>query len=71
MDDNILIDYMIMLMLSLLTDKKILVKLTQALDSPAEVLISLSETLHHTWENRFLQYNLFEDHVQPTSWNGQ
>lgn len=51
-------------------DKKILVKLTQALDSQAEVLKSLSETLHHTRENRFLQYNLLEEHGQPASWNG-
>jgi len=51
-------------------DKKILVKLTQALDSQAEVLKSLSETLHHTRENRFSQYNLLEEHGQPPSWNG-
>ncbi|CAM0879455.1 unnamed protein product [Alopecurus aequalis] len=51
-------------------DKKILVKLTQALDSQAEVLKSLSETLHHTRENRFSQYNLLEEHGQPAPWNG-
>uniref|UniRef100_A0ACD5VLS4 Uncharacterized protein n=1 Tax=Avena sativa TaxID=4498 RepID=A0ACD5VLS4_AVESA len=51
-------------------DKKILVKLTQALDSQAEVLKSLSETLHRTRENRFSQYNLLEEHGQPASWNG-
>ncbi|KAI5004284.1 hypothetical protein ZWY2020_031527 [Hordeum vulgare] len=51
-------------------DKKILVKLTEALDSQAEVLKSLSETLHHTRENRFSQYNMLEEHAQPGPWNG-
>ncbi|XP_047058673.1 peroxisomal membrane protein PEX14-like [Lolium rigidum] len=51
-------------------DKKILVKLTEALDSQAEVLKSLSETLNQTRENRFSQYNMLEEHVQPGPWNG-
>jgi hypothetical protein len=54
----------------LLTDKKILVKLTEALDYQAEVLKSLSETLNQTRENRFSQYNMLEEHVQPGPWNG-
>ncbi|KQK02297.1 peroxisomal membrane protein PEX14 isoform X2 [Brachypodium distachyon] len=51
-------------------DKKVLIKLTQALDSQAEVLKSLSETLLQTRDNRFSQYNLLEEHVQPAPWNG-
>jgi peroxin-14 len=51
-------------------DKKILVKLTEALDSQAEVLKSLSEALNQTRENRFSQYNMLEEHVQPGPWNG-
>nr|XP_051223206.1 peroxisomal membrane protein PEX14-like isoform X2 [Lolium perenne] len=51
-------------------DKKILVKLTEALDYQAEVLKSLSETLNQTRENRFSQYNMLEEHVQPGPWNG-
>ncbi|GJN06075.1 hypothetical protein PR202_ga23761 [Eleusine coracana subsp. coracana] len=42
-------------------DRKILVKLTEALDAQANVLKSLSDTLNHIRENRFSQYNMLED----------
>ncbi|XP_062191338.1 peroxisomal membrane protein PEX14-like isoform X2 [Phragmites australis] len=51
-------------------DRKILIKLTEAVDSQANVLKSLSETLNHIRENRFSQYNLLEENIQPAPWNG-
>ncbi|KAK3163661.1 hypothetical protein QOZ80_1AG0006510 [Eleusine coracana subsp. coracana] len=51
-------------------DRKILVKLTEALDAQANVLKSLSDTLNHIRENQFSQYNMLEEHVQPAPWNG-
>jgi len=46
-------------------------KLTEAFESQANVFKSLNETLlNHIRENRFSQYNLLEEHVQPAPWNG-
>lgn len=45
-------------------------KLTEAFESQADVFKSLNETLNHIRENRFSQYNLLEEHVQPAPWNG-
>jgi peroxin-14/E3 ubiquitin-protein ligase SIS3 len=52
------------------TEKKILVTLTQALDSQAKVLKSLSESLTHgrdavnvTREDRFSHYRPLEEHA--------
>jgi peroxin-14 len=55
----------------LFADRKILMKLTEALDAQANVFKSFSETLTHIRENRFPQYNMLDEHVQPTPWNGQ
>ena len=47
-------------------------KLTEAFESQVDVFKSLNETLlNHIRENRFSQYNLLEEHVQPAPWNGQ
>ncbi|PUZ57638.1 hypothetical protein GQ55_5G446900 [Panicum hallii var. hallii] len=52
-------------------DRKVLMKLTEAFESQADVFKSLNETLlNHIRENRFSQYNLLEEHVQPAPWNG-
>jgi len=52
-------------------DRKVLMKLTEAFESQANVFKSLNETLlNHIRENRFSQYNLLEEHVQPAPWNG-
>jgi len=46
-------------------------KLTEAFESQVDVFKSLNETLlNHIRENRFSQYNLLEEHVQPAPWNG-
>jgi peroxin-14 len=46
-------------------------KLREAFESQANVFKSLNETiLNHARENRFSQYNLLEEHVQPVPWNG-
>lgn len=62
----------------LLAEKKILVTLTQALDSQAKELKSLSESLSHsresiniTREDRFSQYRPLEEHAPPAIRNGQ
>ncbi|CAL4977304.1 unnamed protein product [Urochloa decumbens] len=53
-------------------DREVLMKLREAFDSQANVFKSLNETLlNHIRENRFSQYNLLEDHVQPAPWNGR
>jgi peroxin-14/E3 ubiquitin-protein ligase SIS3 len=59
-------------------EKKILVTLTQALDSQAKELKSLSESLNHsresiniTREDRFSQYRPLEEHASPAIRNGQ
>jgi peroxin-14/E3 ubiquitin-protein ligase SIS3 len=61
----------------LLAEKKILVTLTQALDSQAKELKSLSQSLNHskesiniTREDRFSQYRPLEEHAPPAR-NGQ
>nr|CAB3464215.1 unnamed protein product [Digitaria exilis] len=58
-------------------EKKILVTLTQALDSQAKELKSLSESLSHsresiniTREDRFSQYRPLEEHAPPAIRNG-
>ncbi|TVU18448.1 hypothetical protein EJB05_34549 [Eragrostis curvula] len=58
-------------------ERKILVTLTQALDSQAKELKSLSESLSHgresiniTREDRFSQYRPSEEHVPPAVKNG-
>ncbi|PAN17684.1 hypothetical protein PAHAL_3G149500 [Panicum hallii] len=58
-------------------EKKILVTLTQALDSQAKELKSLSESLNHsresiniTREDRFSQYRPLEEHASPAIRNG-
>ncbi|KAL6624559.1 hypothetical protein ACP70R_031880 [Stipagrostis hirtigluma subsp. patula] len=58
-------------------EKKILVTLTQALDSQAKELKSLSESLTHTREpinitreDRFSQYRALEEHAPPAIRNG-
>ncbi|KAJ1261174.1 hypothetical protein BS78_09G007500 [Paspalum vaginatum] len=58
-------------------EKKILVTLTQALDSQAKELKSLSESLNHsresiniTREDRFSQYRPLEEHAPPAIRNG-
>ncbi|CAO2204967.1 unnamed protein product [Urochloa humidicola] len=52
-------------------DREVLMKLREAFESQANVLKSLNETLlNHNRENRFSQYNLLEEHVQPAPWNG-
>jgi len=52
-------------------DRKVLMKLTEAFESQVDVFKSLNETLlNHIRENRFSQYNLLEEHVQPAPWNG-
>ncbi|CAL4964650.1 unnamed protein product [Urochloa decumbens] len=53
-------------------DREVLMKLREAFESQANVFKSLNETLlNHIRENRFSQYNLLEDHVQPAPWNGR
>ncbi|KAF0924211.1 hypothetical protein E2562_008508 [Oryza meyeriana var. granulata] len=59
-------------------EKKILVTLTQALDSQAKELKSLCESLNHsrdsiniTREDRFSQYRALEDHVPSAARNGR
>ncbi|XP_066335519.1 peroxisomal membrane protein PEX14-like isoform X5 [Miscanthus floridulus] len=58
-------------------EKKILVTLTQALDSQAKELKSLTESISHTRESinitrddRFSQYRPLEDHAPPVIRNG-
>ncbi|CAD6273397.1 unnamed protein product [Miscanthus lutarioriparius] len=58
-------------------EKKILVTLTQALDSQAKELKSLTESISHTREpinitrdDRFSQYRPLEDHAPPVIRNG-
>ena len=67
-----------MFIVFLLAEKKILVTLTQALDSQAKELKSLSETLNHsresiniTREDRFSQYRPLEEHAPSVTRNGQ
>ena len=67
-----------MFIVFLLAEKKILVTLTQALDSQAKELKSLSETLNHsresiniTREDRFSQYRPLEEHAPSVMRNGQ
>ena len=67
-----------MFIVFLLAEKKILVTLTQALDSQAKELKSLSETLNHsresiniTREDRFSQYRPLEEHATSVMRNGQ
>jgi hypothetical protein len=64
--------------LFLLAEKKILVTLTQALDSQAKELKSFTESISHTREpinitrdDRFSQYRPLEDHAPPVIRNGQ
>jgi len=64
--------------LFLFAEKKILVTLTQALDSQAKELKSLTESISHTREpinitrdDRFSQYRPLEDHAPPVIRNGQ
>ncbi|AQK79667.1 Peroxisomal membrane protein PEX14 [Zea mays] len=59
-------------------EKKILVTLTQALDSQAKELKSLTESINRTREpinitrdDRFSQHRPLEDHVPPVTRNGQ
>jgi len=68
----------VMFIVFLLAEKKILVTLTQALDSQAKELKSLSETLNHsresiniTREDRFSQYRPLEEHAPSVMRNGQ
>ncbi|CAO2180573.1 unnamed protein product [Urochloa humidicola] len=52
-------------------DREVLMKLREAFESQANVFKSLNEALsNHIRENRFSQYNLLEEHVQPAPWNG-
>ena len=67
-----------MFIVFLLAEKKILVTLTQALDSQAKELKSLSETLNHSRESinitrgdRFSQYRPLEEHAPSVIRNGQ
>jgi peroxin-14 len=46
-------------------------KLTEAFESQENVFKSLSETLNRIRENQLSQHSLLEEHVQPSSWNGQ
>ncbi|XP_066305956.1 peroxisomal membrane protein PEX14-like isoform X2 [Miscanthus floridulus] len=51
-------------------DRKVLMKLTEAFESQANVFKSLNETLNHIRENQFSRRNQLEEHVQPAPWNG-
>ncbi len=69
---------LILIIACLLTEKKILVTLTQALDSQAKELKSLCESLNHsrdsiniTREDRFSQYRALEEHAPSAARNGQ
>ncbi|TVU22284.1 hypothetical protein EJB05_31969 [Eragrostis curvula] len=50
-------------------DRKILMKLSEALDAQANVFKSLSETLNHTRENRFSQYRPIDNHLRASQTN--
>jgi hypothetical protein len=70
--------YLFYVIASLLTERKILMTLTQALDSQAKELKSLSESLSHdresiniTREDIFSHYRPLEEHTPPAVRNGQ
>jgi peroxin-14 len=70
--------YLFYVIAFLLTERKILMTLTQALDFQAKVLKSLSESLSHdreainiTREDKFSHYGPLEEHASPAVRNGQ